>query len=99
MRRGGDGNDPDACRLWGDPGGQENRIESAANVMGLIVVAPSARRLHTKRGVERAELEPGAVCGGDQTHPMLGREEPARIVQLAPGLRVPSGPFEGECEV
>ena len=90
------------CRVSGrDPGGDQHRVEPAADLVGAVVGARRSRSDWSAEGVlDGDEVEQAALGLGDQVGPVAGGEQLGGPgVRLAPGGRVPAGAVQRDGEV
>ena len=84
----------------GDPGGDEDGVQPAADLVGAVVGSGTARGLQAEGVLDGDEVEQAALGLGDQVGPVAGGEQFAGAgAGLAPGGGVPAGAVQGDGEV
>lgn len=84
----------------GDPRGDEDGVQAAADLVGAAVGFGGVRGLEAERVLDGHEVEQTSLGLGDEVAPVGGGEQFAGAGDgLAPGGRVPAGAVEGDGEV
>lgn len=84
----------------GDPGGDQDGVEAAPDLVGTAVRFEGVRGLEAEAVLDGHEVEQPALRLGDQVGPVAGGEQLTRPGDgFAPGGRVPAGAVEGDGEV